>query len=451
MMASIAVLAGCSTEGSDSTGSGSSDVINGVDAPDAKYDAVGALVIELNDHSGEELCTGTLIAPNVVLTAKHCSMADFTKEGSPTHIQDAKVYFVIGSDLQHPKDVAQATAVQPSYIWGGGFTGIGSDVAIYTLSKNITSVAPIPVAATPPGKADENKKYTAIGYGIQDQAGTTGTRKKGTVTVRLTSGAPAPLAFPTPDDYVAFYQKQSTTPLTDAQKAQIKDAWKAPMSDGYEIYVGGATGDSQICHGDSGGPLLEETPTGMVVHGVASTTMDQEANQFCKSGGMYAVFGPDTRDLIATKTNDHCGVEASGYQCGLSATPTTCSAVTPATAGAPTPLENCLATSCCAEVSDCQNDTNCKTLSGCFDTCGAAGTDQTTTQACYQTCYNANAGSYVKYLGWAACQDNSCGAFETPPASTTGGTTTSTSNTSKPSQPHNSTTPTTSSLHLNLH
>jgi hypothetical protein len=406
------MLAGCSA-GDESSDAADQDIINGVDASSAEYNAVGMLVIVGNDHT-EALCTGTLIAPTVVLTAKHCAMKNPTQEGGPTNVQTGKVYFLAGPNGQHPVAYAQASAATPSLLFQGGFTQLGSDVALYTLSTPITGIEPLEVADTTPTDADVNTPFLAIGYGVQDAAGHTGTRKMGQVTLRMVKGAPAPLAFPTADDYVAFYQQNSPQPLTDQMKAALKAQYQAPLSDSYEVYAGGAAGDSQICHGDSGGPLLRKENGKYVVHGVASTTMNQQG-QLCKSGGMYAVFGASTRDLIASKIGDHCGVDdQGGFACGLTAAPTSCNVLNaPAAANGaqPTPASPfvaCLASSCCAETAACFGDQGCATLSQCFNDCSTAGGDATAQQTCSRNCYAANAGSFEKYLGFQTCGRNNC-------------------------------------------
>ena len=258
-------------------------------------------------------------------------------------------------------------------MYEGGFTGLGSDVSIFTLATPIANIDPIAVAATPPSQADVGSQFIGIGYGIQDAAGTTGTRKMGNITLRAVTGAPAPMVWPNADAYLASLEAEMTagTTLTDDQKNQIKAEYSAPMSDGYEVYVGGAPNDSQICHGDSGGPLLRKEANGKyMVHGVTSTTMDQTGNPpVCKSGGIYTVFGANTRDVIAKQIGEHCGLDASAkFQCGLAAAPATCTAPSlqpdaSASAAPPSALEVCLQGSCCAEANDCFGDKSCNTLS----------------------------------------------------------------------------------------
>lgn len=413
------MLAGCTTS-DDVTANTDQDLIAGADAVGAEFDAVGLIVSQLNDGT-VSMCTGTLIAPTVVLTAKHCAMRSPGQEGSPTNVQVGRVLFLIGANGQHPIAGAQASEATPSFLYQGGYTSLGSDVALYTLAQPIRGIEPLKVADLPPGPEDVNTPFLAVGYGRQDAAGHNGTRKKGQVTLRMVSGAPGPLAFPTADDYVAFVlSSMGNPPISAAQKEALKQRYLAPLSDSYEVYAGGAAGDSQVCHGDSGGPLLRNENGKWVVHGVASTTM-AESNNLCQRGGMYAVFGASTRQLIASKLGDVCGIDGATGQlvCGLAAAPV-CNILTPAApnggaAPAPaSPYVACLASSCCAEVSECFGDQACSTLSSCFNGCA-------NDSVCMQGCYAANGGSLGKYLAFQTCGRKKCAAVTTTMAAATDG------------------------------
>ncbi|MGE5182440.1 MAG: S1 family peptidase, partial [Acidobacteriota bacterium] len=82
LLSCMAVLAaGCVTEPVAST---DQPIVGGTLTPAGKYPATGALVAEVNG-TRQVFCTGTLIAPDAVLTAGHCMIAppyigDFTPE-----------------------------------------------------------------------------------------------------------------------------------------------------------------------------------------------------------------------------------------------------------------------------------------------------------------------------------------------------------------------------------
>ena len=94
VVSSLAMLAGCSSA-DDAANDADQDLIAGTDAVGAEFDAVGMLVMQGSDGM-TSLCTGTLIAPTVVLTAKHCAMRNPSKEGSGVNTDAGRVLFLIG-------------------------------------------------------------------------------------------------------------------------------------------------------------------------------------------------------------------------------------------------------------------------------------------------------------------------------------------------------------------
>jgi hypothetical protein len=402
LLAPLSVIA-CTAEGTDAPADANeSAIIGGIDATSADFDAVGYIVIQSNGTGGA--CTGTLISPTVVLTAKHCAMPNPNAEGSGTFLDGGKVYFVVGQDPRHPKSVVEAASVEVAPLYVGGYTNHGSDVAVYTLKTPIANVTPLTVAAAPPSAADVGTSFIAIGYGQQGD-GNSGTRKMGATRLEAVTGAPLQKAFASADELIAWTQAaQGGSPLGTDWTNYLRAQYNAPLADDYELYVGGPKfeGEVQGCHGDSGGPLLRRENGKLVIHAVVSTAVVPADK--CERGGMYATFGAATREMIARAIGDHCGPEAgdSRLVCGLAAEPTSCG---PRAASATTPLVQCLATSCCAVASACLGDSGCSTLASCFSDCAAAGGDAST---CNQGCYTAHAGSYTKYAAYAACGAKNC-------------------------------------------
>ena len=77
LLAAIAVLGvsvavACSS-GSSKDDTSSSDIIGGVEATGATLNAIGAVGNKDGDAGFSYFCTATLIAPDLVLTAKHCA------------------------------------------------------------------------------------------------------------------------------------------------------------------------------------------------------------------------------------------------------------------------------------------------------------------------------------------------------------------------------------------
>jgi Trypsin len=169
-LAAFTVLAcGCGADAaSPSAVESSSQEIRGgtVDSGDL---AVGLLF----SHTGmrvNESCSGSLIAPNVILTAGHCF---------DTNVMDAfyvgQGVAVAGGDMDWEKasvNMRRYTIDQwarpPQYRRGSGIPPSVLDVAVGHLSQPITDVMPLPLAtAAPP----EGSMGTIIGYGRHPTTG----------------------------------------------------------------------------------------------------------------------------------------------------------------------------------------------------------------------------------------------------------------------------------------
>ncbi len=194
--------------------------------PDAgEHPNVGSFVVEFTDPdtgvtSLGQLCTGTLVSEDVVLSASHCF------SGLPPTLGD--IWFtldeVIDADLDGVVDpgvelLAGTPVTHPLF----GTTGQSNtyDIAVFVLDAPVTGVEP--AALAPPGfldSATRSATFTAVGYG----------------TVR-TSRKQGPQGFS-----VGWRREKASQHLMSRTKAWVT------------FSMNQATGNGGTCYGDSGGP-----------------------------------------------------------------------------------------------------------------------------------------------------------------------------------------------------
>lgn len=179
--AGLSVLAACSAD--------VGVVVNEDELQGGKIDrgdpAVGLVWLE------DDLCTGTLIAPDVVLTAGHCVQSKvegfYTGTGKATGMVSPST---VASMVRH--EVAEAVAF-PTYekpkkpipfdpSWRG-CPNPTTDVALIRLAKPIPNVKPMKLGSS--AAPAVGSTCVGIGYGLHDASGVTtfGQKRKGTEIV----------------------------------------------------------------------------------------------------------------------------------------------------------------------------------------------------------------------------------------------------------------------------
>ncbi|MBA3457776.1 MAG: serine protease [Deltaproteobacteria bacterium] len=210
-------------------------VINGTAVPTGKWpDAVAVL-------SAQGSCTGTLIAPDVVLTAGHCA------DPAPTTvIANTTNYNGTGGVRATVKSVTAYPNWENTY-----------DIAIIVLNAPMVGVTPrrVGAACTFQTFAD-NMMVHLVGFGLTDSSG-----QGDNTTLR-----------------------EASAPIIDADCSSSGKGCSAGALPAGEFIAGGSGTDS--CYGDSGGPVYLDTPRGTVVVGAVSRGLDNSATP-CGGGGIY--------------------------------------------------------------------------------------------------------------------------------------------------------------------
>lgn len=226
---------------------------------------VGALIAEWREPGvKEELCSGTIIAPRIFLTAAHCT-AFLEFLGIPND----QVWVSFDQDVDpvtHSTRLIQGTWVtNPAF--GGGQSDTG-DLAVVILSRPVNGIEP---ASLPPeGLFDQmaaagtlrGQEFTAVGYGVHEP--------------EIGDGPPT---FP--------FDGERWRSVSEFRA--LNDAW-------LHLSQNSATSDGGTCYGDSGGPNFlgaGESETNMI----AAITVTGDA-MCLATNVVYRLDTPSAREFL---------------------------------------------------------------------------------------------------------------------------------------------------------
>lgn len=230
-LAAVAALAACH----DPTGAPAPDAvlrIQGGEYAGSSYPSVGALLFDWNAdgvlNGDDEFCTGSLIAPEVFLTAAHCVVTPDTPPGSQFHVTFAPDLYARGI----------RTIAATGYVWDPAYAQSGTaqlhDLAVVFLPKGSTR-GMTPLALPPAGYLDglaakgalAEALFVNVGYGV-------GASRTG----------------------VPRFSYDGRRNVSLSEFMALQPTWLGLLMQA------AATGEGGDCYGDSGGPkFLEGNPT----------------------------------------------------------------------------------------------------------------------------------------------------------------------------------------------
>ncbi|HEY8080013.1 MAG TPA: trypsin-like serine protease [Labilithrix sp.] len=165
-------------------------IVKGTDSDESQDAVVLVIHYDALSKDGSAGCSGTMLAPNLVLTARHCvavtdEQAACASDGTPVaganvmnDYDPTKIYVFAGKDrpdfISGVVNVVRGIAI----VDDGAKTLCNHDVALMITEKAVPGAKIAPVRLD--GGPKKSETFTAIGWGITDTTNTTAVRQQKT-------------------------------------------------------------------------------------------------------------------------------------------------------------------------------------------------------------------------------------------------------------------------------
>ena len=270
---SLLHVAGCGLEAETETetervSSTTQAIIAGTASTTAQDSVVLVAAVDANGHAAGG-CTGTRIAPDLILTTRAC-VADVADDGTATDVSPSSLAIFTGTTAWQKANANIAPAAHVKRIFTNGTKNLYPDIAVMQLDAKDSG----PIAALRMGPAVTDEGLVVIGYGLD--------------------GA-------------------NQLPSTRSQRKGLSVLQVGP-STGTGLEAGEFVTGESMCIGDFGGPAFS-TVTKSVIGvsarvGNGSTPTVQNPVAFCTGAGTAAVF----TTLVAGKAVLDAAFAASATQ-----------------------------------------------------------------------------------------------------------------------------------------
>lgn len=172
----LSTLAACAVPGTAAP----APLVNGVASTDPSVLAV----IHTRPDGTRQLCTGTLVAADVVLTAKHCVFEDMGGT-SWVAIPPSDLSVSLGDSVAGSTgEIAVASVDTTPGPYHDGDGAVGGDLALLHLVSNAVGLVPHLVGADPPEVGDV-LRIVGFGYTGAGSTGTLGERNEGSAAITV--------------------------------------------------------------------------------------------------------------------------------------------------------------------------------------------------------------------------------------------------------------------------